>query len=151
MPPITEYVVGFLFDQNRSHVLLIRKNRPTWQAGKFNGVGGHVEPDETPLAAMDRGFAEEAGLSGLAWEPVSILAGDTWCVHFFAAFDQSVSKARDMTDEPLTLMPMVGLARAPLMADLPVMIALALDTSGIIKPVRMFDRIPQKDTAGEPE
>lgn len=46
------YVVGFMLDQAREHVVLIEKNRPAWQAGKLNGVGGKVEPGEFPVNAM---------------------------------------------------------------------------------------------------
>jgi hypothetical protein len=39
---VVEYVVGFAFDTD-GRVALIRKNRPEWQAGRLNGIGGHVE------------------------------------------------------------------------------------------------------------
>jgi len=54
------YVLGFMFDFG--HVALIRKNRPAWQAGKFNGIGGHIEPGEEPVEAMEREFREETGV-----------------------------------------------------------------------------------------
>jgi 8-oxo-dGTP pyrophosphatase MutT (NUDIX family) len=60
----TEYVVGFVFDPDESHLLLIWKNRPAWQAGKLNGPGGKRENGETPLAAMEREFGEETGFLG---------------------------------------------------------------------------------------
>ena len=37
-----EYVCGLLFSVDRTRVLLIRKRRPAWQAGRLNGVGGKV-------------------------------------------------------------------------------------------------------------
>ena len=61
MPPKKTYVAGFLFSPDRSRVLLIRKNRPAWQAGKLNGLGGKIEPGETPPQAMRREFREEQG------------------------------------------------------------------------------------------
>lgn len=57
------YVVGFLLNERRSEVALIRKNRPAWQAGRLNGVGGKVEPGEGLADAMAREFEEETGLS----------------------------------------------------------------------------------------
>ena len=56
------YVCGFLFSPDRSRVLLIRKRRPAWQAGRLNGVGGKVEAGEALYHAMRREFREEAGL-----------------------------------------------------------------------------------------
>ena len=45
-------------------VVLTHKNRPAWQAGKLNGVGGKIELLESPVAAMVREF--ELGLATLA-------------------------------------------------------------------------------------
>lgn len=39
------YVLGFIFDLYAKKVLLIKKNKPTWQAGFFNGIGGKIEED----------------------------------------------------------------------------------------------------------
>lgn len=57
------YVLGFLFSGgNLEAVSLIRKNKPNWQAGKLNGIGGKIEAGETPRRAMSREFHEEAGV-----------------------------------------------------------------------------------------
>lgn len=55
-----QYVNGFLFDPTLSHVVLMRKNKPVHQEGLMNGIGGKIEPGETPLQAMAREFREEA-------------------------------------------------------------------------------------------
>jgi 8-oxo-dGTP diphosphatase len=59
--PIQNYVVGFLFDPTLSRVVLIRKEKPAWQKGLLNGVGGKVELNESFEEAMAREFAEETG------------------------------------------------------------------------------------------
>ena len=56
------YVVGYMFNPEKTAVALIEKQKPAWQRGKFNGIGGHIEADETPEAAMSREFEEEAGV-----------------------------------------------------------------------------------------
>lgn len=53
------YVCGFVFSQDFKQVWLIRKNRPKWQAGRLNGIGGGVDAGESPLAAMVRECREE--------------------------------------------------------------------------------------------
>lgn len=58
----TEYVAGFMLSYDLQRVALIKKNRPAWQAGKLNGIGGHIEPGETDIQAMVREFEEETGL-----------------------------------------------------------------------------------------
>ncbi len=39
-------VAGFLFDESRERVVLIKKQKPEWQSGRLNGVGGKIEPGE---------------------------------------------------------------------------------------------------------
>lgn len=57
-----DYVVGYAFRSDYGAVALIEKRKPAWQAGKLNGIGGKIEPGESPEAAMSREFLEEAGL-----------------------------------------------------------------------------------------
>jgi 8-oxo-dGTP diphosphatase len=61
------YVVGFLFDVEHQQVALVKKLRPEWQKGRWNGVGGRIEGQETALEAMRREFQEEAGLLVVPW------------------------------------------------------------------------------------
>lgn len=49
-----QYVLGFLFNENLTKVVLVRKKRPEWQCGLLNGVGGKIEDGEPPLDAMVR-------------------------------------------------------------------------------------------------
>lgn len=66
---MTEYVVGFMFSYDMQSVVLIRKKRPSWQAGLLNGIGGKLESGETFSDAMAREFQEETGC---------ITQADTW-------------------------------------------------------------------------
>ncbi|HLL90976.1 MAG TPA: NUDIX domain-containing protein [Tepidisphaeraceae bacterium] len=102
------YVCGFLFSDDRATVLLIRKRRPAWQAGKLNGVGGKIEPGETPADAMRREFHEEAGVDRAAWHHRLTLTGPDWVGHFFRAFGD-LSAARSVTDEQLEQHPVRAL------------------------------------------
>lgn len=80
---MTAYVAGFLFDHER--VALIRKSRPQWQAGRLNGIGGHIEPGETAHAAMVREFEEEAGARIEQWDHFATVDGEWGSVAFFRA------------------------------------------------------------------
>ena len=97
------YVAGFLFTDDSRHVVLIEKVRPEWQAGLLNGIGGHVEPGETPLEAMVREFNEETGVEVSTWKQFATLKGESdvqWTVHFFCAFDtRAFQRVEQMTDE----------------------------------------------------
>ena len=81
-----EYVVGFLFDARFERVVAIRKLKPAWQKGYFNGVGGKIEQDETPLQAMQREWTEETGDFTLhAWRQFAHLSGEGFSLWCFAA------------------------------------------------------------------
>lgn len=82
---MTRYVCGFYFDHKLEQVVLIWKNKPAWQKGKLNGVGGKIEQDETPEEAMRREFLEETGIDHLEWVPTVVITGSDWKVHFFHA------------------------------------------------------------------
>jgi len=57
-----KYVLVFVFDGSLEKVLLVQKNRPEWQRGHLNGVGGHVEEGESFRDAAYRELEEETGL-----------------------------------------------------------------------------------------
>ena len=74
------YVVGFMFNIDRTRVALIRKQRPDWQRGRLNGIGGHIELDETAWQAMVREFREETGYESFEsdWEQVAVMSRTTF-------------------------------------------------------------------------
>ena len=57
-----QYTVLFAFNSDKSKIALIKKNRPDWQKGFYNGIGGKVEENETFVQAATREFFEEAGI-----------------------------------------------------------------------------------------
>jgi 8-oxo-dGTP pyrophosphatase MutT (NUDIX family) len=75
-----EYSVGFAFSPKNMAVVLIRKERPAWQKGKLNGVGGHVEANESPAQAMVREYQEETGVQTALtdWELFAVMHGIDW-------------------------------------------------------------------------
>lgn len=82
-----QMVAGFMFDMGMGHVVLIRKNKPVWQAGKHNGVGGKVEDsDASHHHAMSREFREETGLATdpADWLHYGRMEGPDWVVELFA-------------------------------------------------------------------
>lgn len=98
-----EYVLGFAFHQSR--VLMIRKERPEFMKGKSNGIGGKIEPGETPLAAMIRECREEAGLDGIPWQQcLMFYTGDGALVHVFRAFTKKIwDYQQGLTDEEILI------------------------------------------------
>jgi 8-oxo-dGTP pyrophosphatase MutT (NUDIX family) len=94
-----EYVAGFAFAQDQ--VLLIEKKRPVWQAERLNGIGGHIEPDETPGGAMQREFSEETGIATVGWNHFATLHVNYGRIYFFYLEGkwEYLRQARSTTDE----------------------------------------------------
>ena len=102
----TQCVLGFAFDCLESEaskgawVALIRKARPTWQAGSLNGIGGHIEDfDENPHAAMVREFQEETGTLVESWNRFAIMGTDRWNVYVYSAYNVPLHELKTTTDE----------------------------------------------------
>ena len=111
-----EYVVGFLFDEKAKEyhktglgsVALINKIRPTWQAGRLNGIGGHVERGEFPDDAIRREFIEEAGVSINSWEYKLKYEGPTYVLYVYSAFSDSLWDVISKTDEKVEMFSIEG-------------------------------------------
>lgn len=98
------YSLGFVLSEEKSLVILILKEKPDWQRGKFNGIGGKIEKGETALVGFIREFHEEAGVL-LPKEKV-----DKFCemhfkdciVHVFRVFDYGAFHlTKTMTNEAI--------------------------------------------------
>jgi 8-oxo-dGTP diphosphatase len=84
-----KYVLGFAFSKDLQNVVLIQKQKPTFQHGKLNGVGGKIESDESADDAMVREFTEETGVTVRNWIPFVTLQGVDWeCVCYFTILDK---------------------------------------------------------------
>ncbi len=86
---MTNYVLGFLFRDSRTSVVLIRKRKPKWQDGLLNGIGGKIEVGESPYEAMVREFREECGVdtSKSGWREYAEMSGDDFKVFCLKACD----------------------------------------------------------------
>jgi len=99
---LMEYVAGFMFSFDKKKVALILKNRPQWQKGRKNGIGGHVESGETPDEAMVREFEEETGVRHVPWNQFCTLVGPWGFVYFYRATG-TLGRLKTMTDESICI------------------------------------------------
>lgn len=104
-----EYCLGFAFDKTLMSVALIKKNRPEWQAGKLNGIGGHVEPGEAPLEAMRREYKEETGYKFDDWKLFCKYHGPDYIMWVYKAQIINLVSLEFMpqTDEPVGTYPVM--------------------------------------------
>ena len=135
-------VVGFLFNSTGNRVVLIRKNRPAWQAGKLNGVGGHIEQRlngvEKPHEAMTREFQEEAGYTSSLWEHYVSLTGDWGKVHFFRNYGD-IDLCSTKTDEEVEIHYVHNLVHLDVIPNLRWLIPLALHRHDSYAPIEVHE------------
>lgn len=100
-----QYCVGFAFTPGLKSLALIRKNRPDWQAGKLNGIGGKVESGEDGRIAQVREFFEETGVKTELsdWSYLGDILGSNSIVHVFTAEHELFKSVGTKTDEIVRL------------------------------------------------
>lgn len=126
-----DFVVGFMLESLTDRVLLVRKNRPTWQRGLLNGAGGKIERIsrrgrrgrwETPIEAMVREWREEIGHDHTDWRLIASLSdereaasfgGRAPVVHFFATMVRWLPKDSGANDvgEAIETVPLIDVPR----------------------------------------
>ena len=132
-----EYVVGLLFSDQGDRVALIHKNRPEWQAGLINGIGGKIDPEERPIEAMNREFMEEAGVQ-VSWNFAFYIGNSFYRVHFYTSrSSKALSQISSLTDEKVEIFSTNHLPEN-LIPNLKWIIPLILDQT-IRKPVSFDD------------
>lgn len=98
-------VLGIIFNKDLDKVLLILRNRPDFAKGKYNGVGGKHEANETDQACASREVREEAGIEidELAWETVAHIEWKTWDGAVLTTVWQGEEdEVKSLTDEPVS-------------------------------------------------
>lgn len=142
------YCLGFAMDRWSNQVVLIRKNRPKWQAGFLNAPGGKIEPDESPRHAMSREFAEECGqeIPEYNWYPLAVLTflRDTETMKlyvFYTRTDDAYIETK--TDEPVLWYDVAQLLPARrysvAVSNLPWLLAMISDTTPKAIPEVTYD------------
>lgn len=143
---INKYVVGFLFDIDFKKVLLIKKNRPEQFKGLLNGVGGHVENDETEENAISREFEEETGyyINPESWYNFICVTGEDFLVNYYFTCGD-LNKCKQTTDEELLIVNINELHLYDIVDDIKWLVMLATDENLFnyknfeINPVRKYE------------
>lgn len=121
------YVLGFAFKEN--YVLLIKKQRPSWQKGFYNGLGGHIEEGEEPVQAMVREFKEECGIETEeeCWQEFAVMQGVDWVCHCFKTNAYDLNHARTQTDERISGFSIQSLHNINALSNVAALVAIAYD------------------------
>jgi len=98
-----KYASTLAFSEDLRKVALVKKNRPSWLAGKWNAIGGNIEHGEIPVAAAMRELAEEAGLYVDNYQRMLPFARIEWAgqaaCQMYATIVPNIDFARTKTDE----------------------------------------------------
>ncbi|HRL07933.1 MAG TPA: NUDIX hydrolase [Aliarcobacter sp.] len=93
-------VVGIITDNEE--ILLLRKNNPDWQKGLYNGIGGKVELNTTPLETIIKKCQEELGVNISNWIELDseISSSGIEIVYFLTTLNEGeIKKLQSQTDE----------------------------------------------------
>lgn len=102
------WTLGFVFNADFSQVLLIHKEHPEHQRGKWNGLGGKYEEGETGVQCISREIEEESGLQipTQEWVAMGRVHGEDWEMDIFTvSYTGVMSDAKTLTDERVEWFP----------------------------------------------
>lgn len=148
---VKHYVVGLAFSKTGNQMAAILKDRPEFQKGKWNGIGGKIEPGDMNgkqlfnggitnpdnhivLNAMVREFEEETGVKSYLNEwryfaKVTILEdklGGRAVIHCLCRFDNDVFECMTMETEPVVVHTVQDLTtKLPTAPNIPMLISIA--------------------------
>lgn len=121
-----DYVLAFLFTADAREIVLVRKTRPAWQAGRVNALGGKIHDGEALVDAARREVREEAGVDVKRWEEFLVWHDPEYRLRVVRAFDDAARRARTAEDQEVFLSPVAALPQN-VIDNLRWMIPLALD------------------------
>ena len=93
-------VVGIVTDNEE--ILLLKKNNPDWQKGLYNGIGGKVELNTTPLETIIKKCQEELGVNISNWIELDseISSSGIEIVYFLTTLNEGeIKNLQSQTDE----------------------------------------------------
>ncbi|MGY6519088.1 MAG: NUDIX hydrolase [Lysobacteraceae bacterium] len=115
--------LGYVLSPDRRRVLMVHRNarEGDQHLGKYNGLGGKLEPDEDIVAGMRREIHEEAGLTDLAMSlrgtvswPGFGRGGEDWFGFVFLITAFSGQPPAGNAEGELSWEPVDGLLQLPL-------------------------------------
>lgn len=84
---MVNYTLGFIFNEDLTKVLLIKfPERGKWNDNLLNGIGGHIENNESQLNCMIRETKEETDIHITHWKYAGVYDGSNFTNNEFKVF-----------------------------------------------------------------
>ena len=103
LPTKPAFVLALLYSLDGRQVVLIRRTRPEWQAGRVNGLGGRLVPGESAAAAARREVREECGVDVSEWREVLVWEDAEYVMYVMRGESAQARDARTMEDQEVFL------------------------------------------------
>jgi 8-oxo-dGTP diphosphatase len=145
---VRAYVLALLFTADEREVVLMRRTRPAWQAGRVNALGGKLAPGETALDAARREVREESGVDVDEWTELLVWEDPHYRMHVVRALSDRAREARTMEDQEVFLAPVRALPAA-VIDNLRWLVPLALD-GDVAFPLRVRSAAPEGSGLTDP-
>jgi len=127
-----KYTCGFIFHNDDKNILLIQKQRPKWQTGKLNGIGGKIEPfDKSAVDGWIREVNEEADVDLSQQRKIynfCRLCGTNYSIEFFRTHFKDLVNFRSKTDEYIVDIPIKDIHKYNLISNLTWLIEMAKES-----------------------
>jgi 8-oxo-dGTP diphosphatase len=126
VPTKPAFVLALLYSADRRQVVLMRRTRPAWQAGRVNALGGRLMAGESAATAARREVREECGIDVAEWEEVLVWEDAEYRMHVMRAVSDRARDARTVEDQEVFLADVNALP-ANVIDNLRWLVPLALD------------------------
>ena len=115
--------LGYILSPDRQNVLLTYRvfRNDDEQFGKYNGLGGHMEPNEDIATCMLREIKEEAGITVTAMHLRGTVnwtnfgpKGEDWLAFIFLITEYQGTPAASSNEGPLQWVPVTDIMKLPM-------------------------------------
>jgi 8-oxo-dGTP diphosphatase len=103
LPAKPAFVLALLYSADRRQVVLMRRTRPAWQAGRANALGGKLMVGESASTAARREVREECGVDVAEWQEVLVWEDAEYVMHVVRAVSDTALEARTQEDQEVFL------------------------------------------------